>query len=105
MISIKRGDTFAFYANIKDESGQTLVTDIANIKSEIRDTSYQLITELTITTTETPGRYLFTAPNTDDWPTNTWGKNELLMDIQLSIEGQINSSDTVKIAVIKDVTI
>ena len=104
MISVKRGDTFAFLAEIKDESGQPLITDVANLRSQIRDTSYQLVCELTVEATETPGTYLFKAPSTEDWPTNVWGKNTLLMDIELNVEGQVNSSETVKIEVIKDVT-
>ena len=105
MLEIKRGDTFAFYANMTDETGAALVTDPLNITSQIRDTAYQLVSELTVAGTEIPGRYLFTATSTDTWPTEIWGSVKLLMDIQISISGVITSSDTVEIAVIKDVTI
>lgn len=104
MLKIKRGDTFAFYADIKDNDGSPLVTNIGNIRSQIRDTSYQLVTELKVTATGTNGRYLFKADSTDTWPNYTWGENTLLMDIELSIDGSISSSDTVEIKVIKDVT-
>lgn len=83
MLEIKRGDTFAFYANMTDETGAALVTDVANISSQVRDTAYQIIADLTVATTATPGRYLFTAPSTDNWPTEVWDKVKLLMDIQL----------------------
>ena len=105
MLEIKRGDTFAFYANMTDELGQPLVTDIANITSQIRDSAYQLICDLTVAVTETPGRYLFTVLSTDEWPSEIWGSVKLLMDIQINVGGQINSSDTVPIYVTKDVTI
>ncbi|NMB42825.1 MAG: hypothetical protein GX995_01670 [Clostridiales bacterium] len=99
MLTIKRGDTFAFYANITDETGAALVTDTTNLKSQVRDTKYNLISELVIAPTETPGRYLFTSAETDSWPTT-----KLLMDIQINKGGQISSSQTVEISVIKDVT-
>lgn len=105
MLEIKRGDTFAFYANMTDETGGPLVIDLLNIKSQIRDKAYQLIADLTVATTETPGRYLFTAPSTDNWPTETWGKTTLLMDIQITTGGSVISSDTIEITVLKDVTI
>jgi hypothetical protein len=104
MIEIKRGDTFAFYANITDELGDPLVTDVANIASQIRDTLYNLVAELTVATTETPGRYLFTAPSTDAWPAESRGWATLYMDIQLNVGGQVSSSDTIEIRVMKDVT-
>lgn len=104
MLEIKRGDTFAFYANMTDGTGAALVTDVANISSQVRDTLYKLIAELTVATTETPGRYLFTAPPTDDWPAEIRGWATLYMDIQLNIGGQVSSSETVEIRVKKDVT-
>ena len=105
MLEIKRGDTFAVYANMTDETGAALVTDPLNITSQIRDSAYQLVSELTVAGTEIPGRYLFTATSTDTWPTEIWGSVKLLMDIQINVGGQINSSDTVPIYVTKDVTI
>lgn len=104
MLKIKRGDTFAFYANITDELGQPLITDIANLKSQIRDKKYVLITELTIATTEIAGQYLFTAPNTDEWLKIGWSSNTLIMDIEMNVGGAVTSSDTIEIEVIKDVT-
>lgn len=99
MLTIKRGDTFAFFANITNEAGAALVTDITNLKSQVRDIKDVLITELVIAPTETPGRYLFTSTDTSDWPIT-----KLLMDIQINEGGQISSSQTVEISVTKDVT-
>ena len=104
MLEIKRGDTFSFYANISDEAGDPLVTDAANITSQIRDTMYQLVANLTVAATATPGKYLFTAATTADWPSEVWGAVKLLMDIQMDIAGTTVSSDTVEIFVVKDVT-
>ena len=104
MLRIKRGDTFAFFANMTDESGDPLITDVANIKSQIRDASDNLISDLSVATTETSGTYLFTASSTDNWPTELWGDTRLLMDIEINIEGQVNSSDTIDVMVAKDVT-
>lgn len=104
MISIKRGDTFAFMANITNEEGNPLIKDAVNLKSQIRDKHDNLISELTITATETPGQYLFVSPSTEDWPAFAWGENMLQMDIEINVEGQIASSDTIDIEVIKDVT-
>ena len=70
MLEIKRGDTFSFYANISDEAGDPLVTDAANITSQIRDTMYQLVANLTVAATATPGKYLFTAATTADRRSN-----------------------------------
>ena len=104
MISIKKGDTFAFYANIKDELGQPLITDAANFRSQIRDKKYVLVEELTVTTTATEGQYLFTATDTNDWISKWSDSGSLIMDIEINIEGVITSSDTIEIQVNKDVT-
>jgi len=105
MITIKRGDTFAFYANITDDLGQPLITNVANLKSQIRDRNYVLVETLTIATTEIEGQYLFTAPNTDDWLVIGYDSRDLIMDIEINIEGVITSSETIGIRVTKDVTV
>ena len=104
MINIKRGDTFAFYANITDELGQPLITDIANLKSQIRDRNYVLVETLAIATTEIEGQYLFTAADTNTWFVQRYGSRSLIMDIEMSTGGVISSSDTIDIEVTKDVT-
>ena len=99
MLTIKRGDTFAFYANITDEAGAALITDTMYLRSQVRDTKNKLIAELVIAPTDIGGRYLFTAAET-----NTWPVSKLLMDIEINNDGQISSSQTVEISVLKDVT-
>ena len=98
--NFKRGDTFALTAALKDEAQQPLTIDVANLKSQVRDGSGVMVAELIITTTETVGTYLLVAESTTAWPANT----TIYMDIQLNIDGQIRSSETIEISVIKDVT-
>ena len=104
MIKIKRGDTFAFYANITDELGEPLITNIANLKSQIRDRKHVLVEDLTISTTITEGQYLFTATDTNVWLPQGHTSRNLIMDIEMNIGGIISSSDTIDIEVTKDVT-
>lgn len=104
MLTIKRGDTFAFYANITDEFGEPLLVSVDKLKSQVRDTNYKLIAELVIATTEVGGRYLFTAAETNTWPSEPGSGKVLLMDIEINNGGQINSSRTIEINVVKDVT-
>ena len=104
MITIKRGDTFAFYANMTEELGQPLITDIANLRSQIRDKKHTLIEELTIASTGTAGQYLFTATDTNVWLPQGYSIRNLIMDIEMNTGGIISSSDTINIEVTKDVT-
>lgn len=98
--NFKRGDTFALTAAINDEAGDPMAIDVANLKSQVRDGAGVLVSELVVTTTETVGVYLLTASSTAAWPANT----TLYMDIQLNVDGQIRSSETIEISVVKDVT-
>ena len=98
--NIKRGDTFQLTADLKDENGTALVLSLANIKSQIRKADDTLVAELTIATTGTPGTYTLTCIDTQEWPAPA----SLVMDIEMIINGQKRSSDTIAINVIKDVT-
>lgn len=98
-ISFKRGDTFAFYANITIDGTTPLVTNVANIRSQIRTTTNTLISELVVTATATQGEYLFKAGVTD-----AWGIGIHNLDIEITIDDVISSSDTILIEVLKDVT-
>ena len=104
MISIKKGDTFAFYANITDELEAPLITDVANLKSQIRDKKYVLVEQLAISTTGTEGQYLFTATDTNLWLLPGYDVRGLLMDIEMNVGGIVSSSETIEIVVSKDVT-
>lgn len=95
----KRGDTFALYVDMSDVDGQPLVYDISKIKSQVRTRNNQLITELAVSTTETPGTYLIQAASTDDWAIG-----DLYMDIEINDDGIVTSTETIAIPVVRDVT-
>lgn len=96
-MKIKRGDTFAFYANFKDSAGSPIAYE--NIACQIRKRDGTLLANLTITPTETTGRYLFTGGATDTWPVGV-----LESDIQVVVGDKTTSSETFRIEVIKDIT-
>lgn len=102
-IKIKRGDTFSYFATFLDENKEPMAIGVSDIKSQIRDTEYNLIATVNVAVTEYAGKFHLTC-NTDNFPTNTWGSVRLLMDIELNLDGDIISSDTVKSEVEKDVT-
>ena len=98
-IPIKRGDTFAFYANITIDGTTPLVTEVENIRSQIRTAVGALVADLIITKTANLGEYLFKSATTEDWAIGTHQ-----MDIEIDIDGFISSSDTIFVEVSKDVT-
>lgn len=102
-IKIKRGDTFSYFATFLDENKEPMAIGVNDIKSQIRDTEYNLIATVNIVATEDAGKFHLSC-NTDNFPSNVWGSVRLLMDIELNLNGDIISSDTVKIEVEKDVT-
>lgn len=100
-ITIKRGDTFALGVRLKDETGQPLILTVDKLKSQIRDSSDNLIADLVITINPSAeGLYTFTASDTSTWTPNT----TLYLDVEMNIDGQIRSSQTVQIYVDKDIT-
>ena len=96
-MQIKRGDSFAFYANFKDPDGAPISYE--NIKCQIRKRDGTLLSELTIAETETAGRYLFSAGATDTWPVGVFES-----DIQVVVDEKTISSETFRVEVIKDIT-
>lgn len=102
-IKIKRGDTFSYFATFLDENKEPIAIGVSDIKSQIRDTQYNLIANVNIAATEDAGKFHLTC-NTDNFPTSIWRSVKLLMDIELNLGGVIISSETVKIDVEKDVT-
>lgn len=96
-MQIKRGDSFAFYANFKDSDGAPISYE--NIKCQIRKRDGTLLEDMTIATTETAGRYLFSAGSTDAWPIGI-----LESDIEVVVGEKTISSETFRIEVVKDIT-
>jgi len=101
--TIKRGDTFSFTANLVDSISKTPLTGMAdNLRCQGRHIkTNELIVEMNIEETETPGTYLFTAGSTDNWEVNSI----ILFDIQYTSDtGQIASSETMGLQVKGDIT-
>jgi len=97
---IKRGDTLSFLANIKNINGEPVINEASNIKSDIATENEVKLAAFTITATSVEGQYLFQVLDTNSFPIDT----TLFTDIQYSSSGVINSSATMTIQVVKDVT-
>lgn len=98
----KRGDSFI--ANVTYRNADTQVAiDITSIdiKSQIRSATGILITELIVAKTEPLlGKFTLTDDDTQDWP---FGQ-DLIWDIQYSIDGNKISTKTMQIHVEIDAT-
>jgi hypothetical protein len=93
--SIKRGDTFEFYADIAIPEASSGIVE----RSQVRDSVQTLYAELTIEPTSVINRFLLTAIDTEKWPIG-----ELYMDIEYNINGKKKSSPTYIITVEEDIT-
>jgi len=99
--TIKLGDTFSFSAEITDKATGNALTGAAS-KLRCQGRNYlngDLIAELTITETATPGTYLFSAGTTE-----TWNTVQVLFDIQYTDGDLISSSETFLVQVEGDIT-
>lgn len=99
IMTYKRGDELAFYANLTTDGTAPLVTSVDNIRCEIRTSSGKLVKEMSITATQNAGEYLFDAGDTNNWEI---AKYE--MDIEINFNGKPKSSDTIIIDLVKDIT-
>lgn len=98
--TVKAGDSFGFYADITDDEGEPAIIDISHLASQVRDEDGTLLSDLTIETTDTEGRYLLSTNDTDHWPVGT-----VYMDIQhTEDDGTVISSQTVAITVEEGIT-
>ena len=96
----KRGDTLSFYAAITDvETGKPVVTDISNIKSQIRTRMGKLIDSFIISSTDTEGKYFLRSEDTSKYPIGT---HEI--DIQITDNDVTISTETFTITIVQDVT-
>jgi len=101
-MKFKRGDTFKFtvvLTELVDDVEQPLITDVENIKCQVRTAAGKLIEDLLITAGATNGEYEFSSVDTSQYPTET-----LEMDIQVNKDGDIGSTQTFKVEVEKDIT-
>lgn len=101
MIELKRGDTLSFVVRRKTETGEPMTGEALKLKSQIRDKFDKLVAVFTITETEIPGDYLLVVPaeNTKAFPLGT-----VYFDVEYRDGNIVTSSDTMEIAVTKDVT-
>lgn len=96
----KRGDTFVFTAHLTDPDNTPLVLTAEQVRSQIRDRFGKLYGTLVVVAVDgVPGSFTLSTPNTVDWPCET-----LYLDIEMDLDGQIVSSPTAKVNVVKDVT-
>ena len=101
-ITHKRGDTFELSCTLENEG---VAVDITNftITSQVRGSDDVLLQALTVTKTDAgAGAFTLSATSTQ---TESWGVQTYLCDIEF-IEGggEVNSSQTFEISVIKDIT-
>ena len=96
---VKRGDTFIFSVNLMDADDKPLLIDTQNIKSQVRTPGGSLVADLTIQNGENDGEYILSHSDNSLWPIG-WNH----CDIQLTVDGYINSSETFAVIIVEDVT-
>lgn len=90
--SIKRGDTFNYYATWEGAA-------LAELRSHVRTDTGRLLSVVEIYDTETPSTFQLIVPDTTNWPIGT-----VYTDIERIVGGVIKSTETLTIDVQKDVT-
>lgn len=97
--TIKRGDTFSFTVEIKDNvTGTPLLGAADRLRCQGRDViCSKLMVEMVISETSS-GVYLFVANSTQEWP------KKILFDIQYTDGDVISSSETFFLNVEEDIT-
>ena len=97
----KRGDTLSFYATITDKTtNEPIVTDVSNIKSQMRTLYDDLVDTFAVSKTETDGKYFFLAKgDPKKYPIAT-----LQIDIEIDYPEVTSSTDTFTITIVQDVT-
>lgn len=101
-ITHKRGDTFELSATLENEGNPVDITNFT-IASQVRDTDDVVLQALTVTKTDAPnGAFTLGATSTQ---TESWGVQQYQCDIEfIEAGGEVNSSETFAINVIKDIT-
>ena len=101
-IKHKRGDTFELACTLENAGVAVDITNIT-ITSQAREADDTLLQALTITkTAATNGEFSVSATSTQ---TESWAVGEYDCDIEFEeAGGEINSSQTFQISVIKDIT-
>lgn len=95
----KRGDTFILNLQLSNELDQPMVYTLSEMKSQIRKKNNSLVSTATIQLTGEEGVYNISVSDTSHWPIE-----ELYMDVKVTHNNIIFSTETIIIPVIKDVT-
>ena len=105
--NLKRGDTFAFVAQLTGADGEPLVGAVSKLRSQVRTSRDALLLELEVSEYVDPatgmvvdGSYVFkSAVATDTLPLG-----HHLFDIQFTDGTTVTSTETVELNVVGDVT-
>lgn len=101
-LSIKRGDTFLVVCTYSDPTGTPVDITTIDIKSQVRNLRGDIIAELNVAkeaqSGQTLGKFVLRA-DTDTWPIG-----DLSWDIQYTSSGTVQSTDTLTITVVQDIT-
>lgn len=98
-MTLKQGDTFAFFLDLKTPEGLPIVVPVESMKCQARDEAYSLLEELIVSETDEPGTYLFQTISTMDWPIG-----RVRYDVKININGRVITTETTTLEVIKEVT-
>lgn len=101
-ITHKRGDTFELSATLENGGNAVDITNFT-ITSQVRDAEDALLQALTVTVTDAvAGAFTVSATPAQ---TETWGIKNYDCDIEfVEAGGEVNSTETFQINVIKDIT-
>ena len=99
-ISFKRGDTLNLIGTYKVEGVASSVSSMT-IRSQVRKLSDALVLDLTVTKTAGVGTFTLSATAAQ---TAAWDVTPLKCDIEFSLSGVVQSTETFNISVLEDVT-
>lgn len=95
----KRGDYFSFFAALTNELNEPIIITADLIASQIRDSRGNLIDDLDVSLTNTPGQYLVEKDDTTGWPLGT-----LEIDLEFLLNTKPKSTPTFTVLIVRDVT-
>ncbi len=99
-INFKRGDSLSLAGTYK-VNGVASSVSAMTIRSQVRDFSGALVQELTVAKTGSTGAFTLSATAVQ---TALWDVTTLKCDIEFSLSGVVQSTETFNIAVAEDIT-
>jgi len=100
-ITHKRGDTFVLSCTLENEGNPVDITNLT-IAAQVRQPDDTILQSLTVTKTDAAnGAFTLGASATE---TEGWELRQYQCDIEFVEGGEVNSSETFSINVIKDIT-